>query len=155
MKFRQKIAPIMIVTMVTMGLCLGFNVVNSRSARATSYNQSQIIARVIEEDPQTDEQNRIEENRLDEIDAPETAILPRGWGIVEILNLILNVLTAGVGVAATISIAVAGVMYSTAGSNSTQVSKAKTMILNTVVGIIAYLLVWALLQWLVPGGVLN
>lgn len=148
MKFRQKIAPILVGIAVMMSTSVALNFTINHSASASNEADTS-------EDRGSGSGGTDPSERLDQIGAPETSVIPSGWGIAEILNLILNVLTAGVGIAATISIAVAGFMYSTAGSNSTQVSKAKTMILNTVVGIIAYLLVWALLQWLVPGGVLN
>jgi hypothetical protein len=49
---------------------------------------------------------------------------------------------------------VAGVLYTSAGSNSSQVQKAKTMITNTIIGVLAYAVMWAILEWLIPGGVL-
>lgn len=82
-----------------------------------------------------------------------TAILPSDWGIEEILNLVLATLTAGAVVLATGSIVVAGFLYMTARDNASQVQKAKTMIFNTVIGIIAYTFMWTILEWLIPGGV--
>ena len=82
-----------------------------------------------------------------------TAILPSDWGIEEILNLVLATLTAGAVVLATGSIVVAGFLYMTAQSNAGQVEKAKTMIFNTIIGVIAYIFMWAILEWLIPGGV--
>ena len=84
----------------------------------------------------------------------KTAILPSGWKIEDILNMILVVVTTGVGIAAVGSIVFAGIIYITAKDNAGQVSKAKTMIMNTVIGIIAYILMWAFLEWIIPGGVL-
>lgn len=85
--------------------------------------------------------------------APSTAILPDNWGIEGILNMILTVVTGGVGLAATISIVFAGVIYTTAAGDASKVGKAKTMILNTVIGLLFYSVMWAFLQWLIPGGV--
>ena len=84
----------------------------------------------------------------------KTAILPSDWKIEDILNMILVVVTTGVGIAAVGSIVFAGILYITARDNAGQVSKAKTMIVNTVIGIIAYILMWAFLEWIIPGGVL-
>ena len=84
----------------------------------------------------------------------KTAILPSDWKIEDILNMILVVVTTGVGIAAVGSIVFAGILYITARDNAVQVSKAKTMIMNTVIGIIAYILMWAFLEWIIPGGVL-
>ncbi len=84
----------------------------------------------------------------------KNAIIPDSWGINEILNMILTTLTAGLAVLATGSIIFAGFLYMTAGNNASQVQKAKTMIFNTVIGIIAYVFMWTILEWLIPGGVL-
>ena len=84
----------------------------------------------------------------------KTAILPSGWKIEDILNMSLVVVTTGAGIAAVGSIIFAGILYITARDNAGQVSKAKTMIMNTVIGIIAYILMWAFLEWIIPGGVL-
>ena len=85
--------------------------------------------------------------------AVETAILP-DTDIAGLLNIVLVVLTTGVGIAATVAFVAAGIMYSTAAGNAAQVQKAKTMIFNTVIGIIAYVFMWTILEWLIPGGVL-
>lgn len=83
---------------------------------------------------------------------PSTAVLPNDWGIEGILNAILLTVTAGVGLAATIAIVFAGVLYTTAAGDAGKVGKAKTMITNTVVGLIAYAVMWSFFQWLIPGG---
>ena len=84
----------------------------------------------------------------------KTAILPSDWKIEDILNMVLVVVTTGVGIAAVGSIVFAGVLYITARDNAAQVSKAKTMIMNTIIGIVAYILMWAFLEWIIPGGIL-
>ena len=84
----------------------------------------------------------------------KTAILPSDWKIEDILNMVLVVVTTGVGIAAVGSIVFAGILYITARDNAAQVSKAKTMITNTIIGIIAYILMWAFLEWIIPGGIL-
>ncbi len=89
----------------------------------------------------------------DEETKPSTSILPSDWKIENLLNVVLVILTTGISIAASIAFVVAGVLYSTAGGNSQQVQKAKTMILNTIIGLISYSLLWAFAQWLIPGGV--
>lgn len=82
-----------------------------------------------------------------------TSVLTGDLASVEgILNVILVTLSIGAGVLATASIVFAGILYMTAGSNSSQVEKAKKMIQNTVIGIIAYIFMWTILEWLIPGG---
>ena len=69
------------------------------------------------------------------------------WGI--------NILTAGVGLVAVGVLVYAGIMYSSAGGSNEQVSKAKGMITNVVIGLVAYGLMYFALNWLIPGGVIG
>lgn len=78
-----------------------------------------------------------------------------GAGIFSILNLVLNILTAGVGIAATIGFVVSGIQYLTAQDNDSQVAKAKMRMFQIVIGLFVYATMWAILSWLLPGGALN
>ncbi len=69
-----------------------------------------------------------------------------------LLNTILGIMTGLVGVAAVGAFVYAGIMYSSAGGKSDQVAKAKTIMINTVIGVVAFALMGAVLQWLIPGG---
>lgn len=71
------------------------------------------------------------------------------WGL---LIIALNVLTGGIGIVAVGGIVYASILYASAGDNSGQVSKAKNMIRDIVIGIVAYALMYSLLQYLIPGG---
>ena len=102
------------------------------------------------ENKENEDENKPIDNPPEEV---KTAILPESWKIEDILNMILLVVTTGVGIAAVGAIVYAGVLYITARDNAGQVSKAKTMIMNTVIGVVAYILMWAFLQWIIPGGV--
>ena len=102
------------------------------------------------ENKENEDENKPIDNTPEEV---KTAILPESWKIEDILNMILLVVTTGVGIAAVGAIVYAGVLYITARDNAGQVSKAKTMIMNTVIGVVAYILMWAFLQWIIPGGV--
>lgn len=83
----------------------------------------------------------------------ENAILKDVNSIEELLNIALITVSSGVGLLAIGSLIYAGVLYASAGANSSQVAKAKEMIRNTIIGIVAYTVMWAFLQWLIPGGV--
>lgn len=78
-----------------------------------------------------------------------------GGNIFKILNTILTVLTFGVGIAGTLGIVISGVQYLTARDNEQQMVKAKSRLVNIAIGLAAYAMMWALLQWLIPGGILN
>jgi hypothetical protein len=77
----------------------------------------------------------------------------KGTGTWLLLKLGVQIMTAGVAILAIIGIIYAAVLYTSAGPNQEQVKKAKDMLRNVVIGIIAFALMAALLQWLVPGGV--
>lgn len=85
--------------------------------------------------------------------AEETSL--EGSGMWRILVWIINTLTVGVGVAAVGAIAFAGFLYATARDDTNQTKKAITMITNTAIGILVYIFMWAILQYLIPGGVLG
>lgn len=74
-------------------------------------------------------------------------------GLWSILMLVINILTAGVGVIALAGIVYGSILYTSAGGNQEQVKKAMGVFTNVVIGIIAFAGMWALLNFLVPGGV--
>ena len=78
-----------------------------------------------------------------------------GEGIFSILGLILNILTYGVGIAGVLGIVLSGVQYLTARDNEQQVAKAKSRIINIIIGLAIYAVMWGFLQWIIPGGILN
>lgn len=73
-------------------------------------------------------------------------------GIRKVLQIVINILTGGVGIAAVIGIALAGVQYMTAGGNEAQMVKAKSRIIQVVIGLVVWALMWAALNFLIPGG---
>lgn len=74
------------------------------------------------------------------------------WGV---LILVINIMTAGVGVLALVGFVYGGILYASAGGNPEQVKKAKTVFTNVVIGVIAFGGMFALLNFIVPGGVFN
>lgn len=71
------------------------------------------------------------------------------WGL---LLLAINILTAGVGIAAIGGIVYGSILYTSAGGSQEQVKKAVGIITNVVIGVIAYALMYAGLNFLIPGG---
>jgi hypothetical protein len=74
------------------------------------------------------------------------------WGI---LLLAINILTAGVGIAAIGGIIYGAILYTSAGGSQEQVKKAIQVITNVVIGVIAYALMFSGLNFLIPGGLFN
>ena len=74
------------------------------------------------------------------------------WGI---LLLAINILTAGVGIAAIGGVVYGAILYTSAGGSQEQVKKAMGVITNVVIGVIAYALMFSLLNFLIPGGLFT
>lgn len=71
------------------------------------------------------------------------------------IDPLINVLAAAVGVAVTISIVVGGIQYSSSAGDPGKMQTAKKRIINAIIALIGFFLFYAVLQWLVPGGLLN
>lgn len=84
--------------------------------------------------------------------AVETSVLPSDWGIDDILKLVLNIVVYGLGAAAVLGVVIAGILYMTARDNETQVATAKRRLYEIVIGLVAWAVMYAVLQWLLPGG---
>lgn len=74
----------------------------------------------------------------------------KGSGIMRILSLVVTVLLYGIGAAAVIGVVIAGILYLTARDNEAQVAKAKTRLIEVAIGLVAWALLFTLLQWLIP-----
>ncbi len=75
--------------------------------------------------------------------------------LVKDLQLIVNFLSAGVGVIVTGVIIVGGNQYMAAGDNPQGVVAAKQRIYNGLLALVAFIFMFAFLQWLIPGGVFK
>ncbi|MDO4987395.1 MAG: hypothetical protein Q4E46_03775 [Candidatus Saccharibacteria bacterium] len=76
-----------------------------------------------------------------------------GSGIYAILRIVLNILTMGIGILGTAGLIVAGAQYMSAKGDPSLIVKAKTRILNIVIGLIGYSVMYGLLLWIIPGGI--
>ena len=85
--------------------------------------------------------------------APNNSVERSGvWGL---LVMAIKILTAGVGILAVAGIVYGSVLYASAGGSPEQVKKAMGIISNVVIGIVAYALMYALLNFLIPGGLFD
>jgi len=93
-----------------------------------------------------------------------TSVLPCGGtnngtvedsGIWGLLILAVNILSAGVVIAAIGGVVYGSIMYTTSGGSVEQTKKARAIIANTIVGIVLYVAMWAFLNYIVPGGVFT
>lgn len=76
-------------------------------------------------------------------------------GVWKILIFILQIMTAGVGILAVGGIVFGAVLYTTAGDKPEQTKKAIGIITNVVIGIVAYGLMYLVLNFLIPGGIFT
>ena len=74
------------------------------------------------------------------------------WGL---LILVINILTAGIGVAAVGGVIYGAVLYTTSGGSLDQVKKARQIIRDVIIGLAMYALMYAFLNYIVPGGMFN
>lgn len=74
------------------------------------------------------------------------------WGL---LQIAVNILAAGVAVAAVGGLIYGGILYSTAADDASKVQKAIGVIRDVVIGMVAFALMWALVEFLIPGGVFG
>jgi len=76
-------------------------------------------------------------------------------GIWSLLLTAINILTAGIGLAALGGIIYGSILYTTAGGSPEQVKKALEFIRNVVIGLVAYALMFAVLNFIIPGGLFS
>jgi hypothetical protein len=89
--------------------------------------------------------------KCDNVDVTKDGV--ENTGLWSVLMLVINVLTAGVAVIALGGIVYGSILYTSAGGSQEQVKKAMGIFTNVVIGIIAFAGMWALLNFLIPGGV--
>jgi hypothetical protein len=74
-------------------------------------------------------------------------------GIINYLNIFMNMVSGAIAIAVIGNIIYAGIQYSMAQGDPGNVGKAKTRIRNALVAFIMYVSLFGFLQWLIPGGV--
>ena len=74
----------------------------------------------------------------------------KGSGVKDVLNLVVDIMTVGIGILGVIGITLVGVQYLTAGGEEEKVRKAKRRMFEIVIGLVAYVILYAVLRWLLP-----
>lgn len=70
------------------------------------------------------------------------------------LRAVLQFLAFGIGLAIVGGLVVGGIMYTTARANAQQVQKAEATIRNALIGLALFIFTFAIINFLVPGGIL-
>lgn len=76
-------------------------------------------------------------------------------GVWALLLLAVNILTAGVAIVAVGGIVYGSILYTSSSGNPDQVKKAINIIVNVVIGIVAYALAYSFLNFVIPGGMFT
>ncbi|MBR2543277.1 hypothetical protein IKF03_01605 [Candidatus Saccharibacteria bacterium] len=69
-------------------------------------------------------------------------------GIMCVLELVIDIMTIGIGILGVIGISVTGIQYLTAGGSEEKTRKAKRRMLEIIIGLAAYAVGYGLLKWL-------
>lgn len=75
--------------------------------------------------------------------------------ILDFLYAIIRFLSIGVGIVITIALIVSGIQYSASEGNAEASTKAKKRVESALTGLVIYVFSYALLQFLIPGGVFK
>lgn len=71
------------------------------------------------------------------------------------LRYFLIFLAGGVGLAVVGGIVAGSYLYITARANASQVQQGQTMITNSVIGLLLFIFMYAILQFIIPGGIFQ
>ncbi len=74
------------------------------------------------------------------------------WGI---LITIINIMSAGIGVTAVGGVVYGSIMYASGEGNAEKTKKARMIIFNVLIGLLMYAVMYAFLNYMIPGGMFN
>lgn len=72
--------------------------------------------------------------------------------VCHVMNLIVEIMSIGIGILAVIGIIITGIQYLTAGSNEEKARKSKRRMYELVIGLVLYAALATVIVWLNPGG---
>lgn len=75
--------------------------------------------------------------------------------IPETVVTIINFMSFGVGIVVVGLIVVAGIQYITSGGVPQKIEAARHRITNAIIALVLYVFMFAIIQWLIPGGVFD
>lgn len=67
----------------------------------------------------------------------------------------INLLSAAVGIVSVAMIIYGGIEFSSSGGDPQRVASAKDHITNAIIALVAFLFLWAFLNFIIPGGLMN
>lgn len=76
-----------------------------------------------------------------------------GPAIINIIGQIINILMAGVGILAVGAVIYGAILYAMSGDKPDNMKKAKTVWVNTVIGLALFAFIVSITNFLIPGGI--
>ena len=73
--------------------------------------------------------------------------------IASYINPFIKFLSAAVGVAVVVGILIGGMEYISSGSDSQKAANGRKHIRNAIIGLVSYILLFSLINFLIPGGI--
>lgn len=73
----------------------------------------------------------------------------------EVIRILVIVMSILIGIVATGGLAYAGILYASARDSKEKVSEAMGVVRNVVIGLLLYVFTVAIINWLIPGGVIG
>lgn len=77
-----------------------------------------------------------------------------GSAVIIYLRDVLKLISSAVGITVIIMIIVAGIQYITSTGDPSNIKNAKNRLVNALIALLLFLMMFAILQFLVPGGIL-
>lgn len=68
---------------------------------------------------------------------------------------VINIIILLIGLVAIGAIVYGAILYASAADNNSQIDKAKTIIRDTIIGLVAFMAMYAFAQYLIPGGMFS
>ena len=73
----------------------------------------------------------------------------------DLISLAISIMTVIIGIVAVGGLAYAAILYASARDNQSQTGQAMTIIRNIIIGLVLYGFTIAIVNWLIPGGVIG
>lgn len=86
---------------------------------------------------------------------PATSILPNDLDVIGLLKFVIWVMTAGVGVLAVGGIVWGAILYTSSGQSQENTKKGIEIIKNVVIGLLLYVFMFAIINFLIPGRLIT
>ncbi|NCC20555.1 hypothetical protein EOM33_05920 [Candidatus Saccharibacteria bacterium] len=75
--------------------------------------------------------------------------------LMDVIKQVVKIMAVGVGVLAVGAVITGGILYSMAGSNPEYMKKAKTIWINTIIGLAIFAFFAAITNFIIPGGIIG